>query len=83
MNRYWHVADGSVRAPSGGTHRRSASSPPAVPHTLSVDERFEVILVLERLRDGTPSRLVHDAVDRAIASMEEPGRAGFSHVDRR
>lgn len=83
MNRYWHVHDGSVRTPSGGTHRTSAPSRPKLPHTLTVDERFETILVLEHLRDGTPSRLLHDVADRAIASMEEPARAGISRIDDR
>lgn len=81
MNRYWHVADGSVRTPSGGTHRPPApvGSPPAPRgrprgRALSVDERFETILVLERLQETTPSRLLHDVAGRAIASLEEPGR---------
>lgn len=83
MNRYWHVDDGSVRTPSGGTHRTSAPSRPELPRTLSVDERFETILVLEHLRDGTPSRLLHDVADRAIASMEEPGRVSISRAGDR
>lgn len=83
MNRYWHVDDGSVRTSSGGSYRASAPNRPKLPHTLSVDERFEVILVLEHLRDGTPSKLMHDVADRAIASMEEPGRSGISPIDER
>lgn len=78
MNRYWHVADTSARTPSGGTHRATGTRRSGPPHTLSVQERSEVILVLERLRDETPSAVLHEAADRAIASMEEPGRAGCS-----
>lgn len=84
MNRYWHVVDGSARTPSGGTHRTVATRRSAPPHTLSVEERFEAILVLERLRDETPSALLHEAADRAIASMEGPDRAGSARpADRR
>lgn len=83
MNRYWHVDDKSVRAPSGGTHRTSAPSRPQLPHALSIDERFETILVLEHLRDGTPSKLMRDVADRAIASMEEPVRADTSFAPGR
>ena len=77
MNRYWHDADGSVRAASGGTHRAPVRDRPALPHTLSVEERCETLLVLEHLRDSTPSRLLHEVADRAIASMEEPRRAAI------
>lgn len=83
MNRYWHVADGSVRTPSGGSHRVPAPSQPAPSRALSVEERFEFILALEQLRDGTPSKLMHDVADRAIASMEEPDRADISFAPGR
>ncbi|MDN5916246.1 MAG: hypothetical protein L0I76_14280 [Pseudonocardia sp.] len=80
MNRYWHVTDGSVRTPSGGSHGAPA---PCQPGTLSVEQRFECILALEHLRDATASKLMHDVADRAIASMEGPVRTDISSLPGR
>lgn len=68
MNRHWNGAQDRVRTGSGGTHGTRTATLPA----MSVQDRFELILALEQLRDESGGSIVRTA-ERMIESLQGPG----------
>lgn len=69
MNRHWNGVQDGVRTGGGGTH---GLRPAATLPTMSVQDRFELILALEQLRDESGGPIVRTA-ERMIESLQGPG----------
>lgn len=68
MNRHWNGVEDRVHTVRGGSHGPRGAALP----TMSVQDRFELILVLEQLRDESGPPIVRTA-ERMIESLQGPG----------